>query len=196
LRTFNVAVSGLSTDPVTIEPSDDDTFSVRVKSNFTYPVANPNRLNMREWIIGSKTGFARLRFQPGGDGIDPMEIGEMIVANYKNEGWVETPSNDPSIYEYLDVFNSFSSFGVGLNSSFNAPTATYTFTGSGNWSNSANWANNSKPPSTITSTIKVVINPPNEGSCILDVPITISNGGNITVSPGKKFVLNSKVKIQ
>jgi hypothetical protein len=195
-RNIPIAASNQSSDGITIMPAANDTFSVRVKETFTNPVANAARVHQREWNIVSNSTNAMITLQPGGDGIDPVEEGPLVIGHFINGAWTETTSIDP--LQFQANFNSFSPFGAGLAGGFvgGASVTTYTFTGSGNWSDNAKWANNSKPPSTITSTIKVVINPPNEGSCILDVPITISNGGNITVNPGKKFVLNSKVKIQ
>lgn len=75
----------------------------------------------------------------------------------------------------------------------NIVTTTYTFTGNGNWSNAANWANNTLPPSNIAgSHITIVIDPPLNGECILDVPQTISSAANLVVKDGKKFrVLNN-----
>jgi hypothetical protein len=194
-RNLPVSVSDQSSDAVSIMPAANDTFSVRVKGAFSNPVANAARVHQREWNIVSNSTSAMIALQPGGDGIDPAEEGSWVIGHYKNGAWTETATTEE--LQFKANFNSFSPFGAGLAGGFvgGGSITTYTFTGNGNWSDTANWTNNTKPPNTITSTIKVIINPPNEGSCILDVPITISNGGNISVSPGKKFVLNSKVKI-
>lgn len=195
-RNLPVSVSDQSSDAVSIMPAANDTFSVRVKGAFSNPVANAARVHQREWNIVSNSTSAMITLQPGGDGIDPAEEGTWVIGHYKNGAWTETATLDT--LQFKANFTSFSPFGAGLAGGFigGGSITTYTFTGSGNWSDNANWANNTKPPSTITSTMKVIINPPNEGSCILDVPITISNGGNITVNPGKRFVLNSKIRIQ
>jgi hypothetical protein len=195
-RDIPISISDQSNDPVSIMPAANDTFSVRVKGAFTNPVANAARVHQRQWDIVTNSTNAMITLQPGGDGIDPAEEGTWVIGHYKNGAWTETATTEA--LQFKANFSSFSPFGAGLAGGFvgGGSITTYTFTGNGNWSDNANWANNAKPPSTITSTTKVIINPPNEGSCILDTPITISNGGNITVNPGKRFVLNSKVRIQ
>jgi len=64
---------------------------------------------------------------------------------------------------------------------------TYTFTGSGNWSNPANWSNNTVPPSTITGSATIIIDPFNEGECVLDTEQHISSSATLTVAEGKVF---------
>lgn len=64
---------------------------------------------------------------------------------------------------------------------------TYTFNGSGNWSNPANWSNNTIPPATITGSATIIIDPSMEGECVLDVEQHISNSATLTVAEGKIF---------
>ena len=64
---------------------------------------------------------------------------------------------------------------------------TYTFTGNGNWDNAANWSNNTIPPSTITGNATIVIDPPADGECVLNVEQHISSGTNLVVKEGKRF---------
>ncbi len=64
---------------------------------------------------------------------------------------------------------------------------TYTFNGSGNWSNPANWSNNTVPPSTITGSATITIDPIVEGECVLDVQQNISSSATLTVAEGKVF---------
>jgi hypothetical protein len=66
-------------------------------------------------------------------------------------------------------------------------TQTYTFTGTGNWGDAANWLNNLVPPSTITGTATIVIDPPLDGECVLNGIQHISNAANLVVKEGKKF---------
>ena len=73
---------------------------------------------------------------------------------------------------------------------------TYTFTGSGNWSDANNWANQTIPPSIIGRDVEVVINPLQGGECILNIPQTINNGGNLKVVTGKKIRLLGNLRIQ
>ena len=64
---------------------------------------------------------------------------------------------------------------------------TYTFTGNGNWDNAANWSNNTIPPPTITGTAMIVIDPPADGECVLNVEQHIGTGTNLVVKTGKRF---------
>lgn len=74
---------------------------------------------------------------------------------------------------------------------------TYTFTGNGNWSNPANWSNNTVPPAVVTgSNVSIVIDPPINGECVLDVPLTISNSASLTVKDGKKFRVLSSITVK
>lgn len=74
---------------------------------------------------------------------------------------------------------------------------TYTFTGNGNWSNPANWSNNTIPPATITgSNVSIVIDPPLNGECVLDVPLTVSNSASLIVKDGKRFRVLSSITVK
>lgn len=72
---------------------------------------------------------------------------------------------------------------------------TYTFTGSGNWSNPANWSNNTVPPSTITGSATIIIDPFAEGECVLDVEQHISSSATLTVAQGKIFRVQGNLVI-
>ncbi|MES2848554.1 MAG: NHL repeat-containing protein [Bacteroidota bacterium] len=71
---------------------------------------------------------------------------------------------------------------------------TYQFTGNGNWSDTTNWSGDNLPPSPLPACSKIIVSP--EGTCILDVPQTISAGANITVVSGTNFVINGNLTIQ
>jgi hypothetical protein len=71
----------------------------------------------------------------------------------------------------------------------------YTFTGSGNWDVAANWVNNSIPPSPLPQYSAIVISPAGSGECVLNVPMTISEGGQLKVEAGKKFRVLGNLKI-
>jgi len=74
---------------------------------------------------------------------------------------------------------------------------TYTFTGTGNWSNPANWSNGQIPPSVITgNNTRIEINPTAGGECVLDVPQQVSNGATIEVKQNKVFKVNGNLTIQ
>ena len=74
---------------------------------------------------------------------------------------------------------------------------TYTFTGTGNWSNPANWSNGQIPPSVITgNNTRIEINPAAGGECVLDVPQQVSNGAVIEINQNKTFRINGNLTIQ
>lgn len=74
--------------------------------------------------------------------------------------------------------------------------SSYTFIGNGNWSNPANWLAGQVPPNPIPSQVAVIINHPNGSECILDIPVTVSPGGKISLPPGKNFRVNANLLVQ
>lgn len=66
-------------------------------------------------------------------------------------------------------------------------TVVYTFTGNGNWDNPANWSNNSVPPASITGNDSIIIDPPADGECVLNVMQQIGGTASLIVREGKKF---------
>ncbi|MEO6453490.1 MAG: ELWxxDGT repeat protein [Ginsengibacter sp.] len=72
-----------------------------------------------------------------------------------------------------------------------AAVTTFTFTGSGNWSNPANWSGGIVPPATLASGYSVIIN----GQCILDVAIVAQSGSSITVKAGKSLLILGSLTI-
>ncbi|MEP7141244.1 MAG: reprolysin-like metallopeptidase [Ferruginibacter sp.] len=72
----------------------------------------------------------------------------------------------------------------------------YTFTGSGNWNVAANWSNNVIPSSPLPQYSAIIINPAGNGECILNVPVIISQGDQLTVQTGKKFRILGNLTIQ
>lgn len=75
-------------------------------------------------------------------------------------------------------------------------TASFTFTGNGNWSNAANWSNNLIPPSTLPHGSQIIINPSGSGECVLDVQQRVSSSAAVTVQAGKKFRIIGNLVIQ
>lgn len=71
---------------------------------------------------------------------------------------------------------------------------TYTFTGNGNWSDTANWNNRAVPPVMLSKTDSVIISPSGNGECVLDVQQFIPDSCQLTVLPGKKFRLTAGLK--
>ncbi len=72
----------------------------------------------------------------------------------------------------------------------------YVFNGSGNYNVPANWDNNIVPPSQILIGDEVVIDPPEGGECILNVPVTVLPGAKFTVMPGKVLKINSNLQVK
>jgi len=63
----------------------------------------------------------------------------------------------------------------------------YTFIGNGNWNISSNWSNNTMPPAVLPEGAEIIIDPPINGECILNVSQTISKNSKLTVKENKKL---------
>jgi hypothetical protein len=72
----------------------------------------------------------------------------------------------------------------------------YVFTGSGNYNVPANWDNGIVPPLTVLTGDEVVIDPPNGGECILNVPVTVMPGAKFEVKPGKVLRINNALNVK
>ena len=72
----------------------------------------------------------------------------------------------------------------------------YEFKGNGNWSSPANWSMGNLPPNPLPPCSKIIITPLSGTTCFLDLPVTISNGANLTVAPGSNFIINGNLIIQ
>lgn len=72
----------------------------------------------------------------------------------------------------------------------------YVFNGSGNFNVPANWDNNIVPPSQILIGDEVIIDPPNGGECILNVPVTVMPGAKFTVMPGKVLRIENALQLK
>lgn len=67
---------------------------------------------------------------------------------------------------------------------------TYTFNGTGNWSNPANWSNGEVPPSPLPFNGTILIN---SGTCTLNQPFTIGIGGQLTVAAGANLIVQGNL---
>jgi hypothetical protein len=85
---------------------------------------------------------------------------------------------------------SFSSNSIGVD-----VLTQYTFTGNGNWNESGNWTNNAVPPSPLPALSAITINPAGSGTCLLNVPVTITTGSQLRVDPGKNFRIMGNLTI-
>jgi hypothetical protein len=74
-------------------------------------------------------------------------------------------------------------------------STTFTFNGTGEWSNSANWAGKVVPTSPVPSGTQITISPQAGGACTLDVPVIISSGATLTVSTGAAFKVQGNLII-
>ena len=63
----------------------------------------------------------------------------------------------------------------------------YTFTGNGNWDDPANWSNNTIPPAVLNTTSTIVIDPPVDGECVLNIVQHVGSNVNFKVNDGKKL---------
>lgn len=78
----------------------------------------------------------------------------------------------------------------------NATPKTYTFIGSGNWTNSINWSGGQIPPAVLPSGDQIVIYPLGNNECILNTVQTISTGAKLHVVTGKKMAVNGNLILQ
>jgi len=72
----------------------------------------------------------------------------------------------------------------------------YTFTGNGNWDVAANWSNNIIPPTTLPAGSVIMINPPANAECVLNVSQTVASGSQMIVSNNKQFRIVGDLNVQ
>ena len=72
---------------------------------------------------------------------------------------------------------------------------TYTFIGNGNWDIVSNWQNNQIPPANLQGSDQIIIDPVNNGECVLNIFQHLSPGTKITINTGKKFRILSFLNI-
>ncbi len=105
-------------------------------------------------------------------------------------GGIITGANAFNPFLYFD----FPDLANGQRFTFGSTTPlTYTFNGSGNFTDAANWLDSNIPPSEIDGGIEVIINPATGGQCILNVPFYIKPGAKLTVRNGKQFVVKGNL---
>lgn len=71
-------------------------------------------------------------------------------------------------------------------------TRSFTFTGSGNWSNPANWQAGMAPPTTLQAGDTVYINQ----NCTLDIAVQAQPGSSLIVAAGKNLLVQGSLTIQ
>ena len=78
---------------------------------------------------------------------------------------------------------------------YHAAITIYTFTGNGNWSEPSNWMNGLMPPAVLMGNTRIIIEPGNDGECILNIEQHIGGGAYLIVQPNKKFTIAGKISI-
>lgn len=76
------------------------------------------------------------------------------------------------------------------------PPKTYTFVGSGNWTNPSNWSNGMMPPAVLPSGDQIVIYPLGNSECILNTTQTIAAGAKLHVVVNKKMTVAGNLVLQ
>lgn len=193
-RIFPIGVDETSYDQVNIVPAAAGNFSVRVDNALSVAPLQPDWVWNRQWYVSSNVSSANFTFSPDQAAATPPAVsGNDVVAKLDNGAWVETAAPGYS----AGFTTPYTSYAVGVEGGFVVnTTVTYTFNGNGNWSDPANWVNNTVPPATVGSNGRVVVDPDPAGSCILDVPVTFTQGATLTVNEGKKFVVNGNLTVQ
>jgi hypothetical protein len=72
----------------------------------------------------------------------------------------------------------------------------FVFTGNGNWNVAVNWKDNRIPPPIVLQGTQILVKPPPGGSCILNVPVTVSPGAALFVAEGARFRINGNLVVQ
>jgi len=88
-------------------------------------------------------------------------------------------------------------FAGGMNISFCIPPVPviYAFTGNGNWTAAANWSNDLQPPAVLSAGSEIIIDPPGNTQCVLNIPYTVTRNATLTVKPGKRFIVQQNLTI-
>ena len=86
-------------------------------------------------------------------------------------------------------------FLIKIKDSTSIPNVTYTFIGNGNWNDPTNWLGNIVPQSPVPNSTIIIINPPSGSECILNVPVTFSQGSKLSVATGAIFKILGNLTI-
>ena len=73
---------------------------------------------------------------------------------------------------------------------------TYTFTGSGLFTDANNWDGGLIPPANLPAGSSIIINPVVNGECVLNISQQVLSGGFFTVLPGKRLSMPVNLNIQ
>jgi pimeloyl-ACP methyl ester carboxylesterase len=127
---------------------------------------------------------------------DPVDL-EVVSGPASGENGIITLSGSGLVtIRAISRANAYYGAAVPVIRSFTVTAkAIYTFTGNGNWDVAANWSNGAIPPVTLSAG-EIIINPNSDGTCILNTTQTITGTAKLTVSQGKKFVINNNLDIK
>jgi hypothetical protein len=161
---------------------------------------------------GQKAGsFSSTNPNAGNNGDELSQLNAPLLAagtgsfTYANLRWTapELPAAADSVITFY--FSGIAGSGSGSSDDFTygatrsiqlLATQTFTFNGSGNWSNPSNWSSSRVPPTSMTGTnARIIIDPPTGAECVLDVPLQVRNGAVLEVKEGKKFRVNGNLDI-
>ncbi len=212
---FPVAPFASGYNPVTINNNSpfERTFSVKVEYGIHPDTVNINiqKLINRTWTVnvvagigdpGPNDGQTGLTFQYADSekvsGAIIIPAAAMMLGHHTNSWDYDPalqliPSGGPANYTVGQYFSFLpdSEYILGNTGFINS---IFIFTGDGNWNNSSNWINNMVPPDPLPAGKQILIDP--TGSCLLNIPQTISAGSKIVVGQNKNFVLPGNLIIQ
>jgi hypothetical protein len=167
-------------------------FSIAARNSLNQPVGTFSTTNPNAAINGSELSH-----------LGAVATGLQSSYTYTDLTWTAPASpgtNDQNItfYYVANAANgTFSNAGDFIYASKTAVTffQQYSFIGNGNWDDPLNWSNNMIPPSTLTDNAEIVIDPPLDGECVLNIVQHIGNNSILTVKTGKKFRITGNLQI-
>ena len=185
-----------------------------------YPVMTVWQRNSGGQFITNRVEYAdrQLFFQPSAFfayvPISPV-IGDTLVfqnlssnaVSYKwnfGDGSGENTATNPShVYTQQGVypvtliaFNGALQDTFTLNVRVNPVNQSFSFIGSGNWSDPANWSGAMVPPQVLPAGSTIFVRPSAGGDCILDITQTIAAGASLTIASGVRLILPGNLRIQ
>ncbi|MEP7142904.1 MAG: DUF5060 domain-containing protein [Ferruginibacter sp.] len=168
----------------------------------TYVLGSADGTKTAGYILNNKYNWKYL--QSSGGAVPPAILGASLQITGMQNGNCTIQYFSCSTGLLLNTSNAVVVSGnlnlplpaLGWDIAFRAMVNAYIFTGNGSWNNPANWSNNAVPPSTLPSGSEIIIDPPAEAECILDVPLNVAAGAKLTILPNKKFRVVGNLIIQ
>ncbi|UAY50934.1 hypothetical protein [Ferruginibacter albus] len=199
-----------------ILPGSDTVFYPSTLEEFHFPFAYGSTFSDSTKEIAHVSGGYRDTFETvinqQGTGYGTLKIPGHTYSNVLQQKTITTQRISPLFSNittsYLFVTPTAHSFlmRIDLSSQNNISKITYvtsnsiiptsyTFNGSGDWSNAANWSNGAIPTSPVPSGTQVTITPQSGGFCALNVPMIFSSGATLTVTTGAVFKVSGNLII-